>query len=103
MSHDCLPKSVNLANPKYHNGEWCGVTYVSFVEFAYNHPELYYCVLNIDTGIGIVSKTNNISFLKSSLNSEKQQILLSMFKNNFFYAHVYKYFYENSGELINGI
>lgn len=101
VSHDCFPETIEIARPKYQRGSWCGVTYISFVEFAYNHPELYYCVLNIDTGIGIVSKTNNISFLKSNLNLEKQKIFLTMYKANI-YTTVYKYFYENSDELING-
>ena len=89
-----------LANPNYKPGDWCGETYVAFVEFAYNNPKLYYCLLNIDTGIGIFSKLN-IEFLTNKLNIEKQEIFLSLYKNK--NKNIYKYFCENSQELINSI
>jgi hypothetical protein len=89
-----------LANPKYQKGAWCGETYVALVDFAYNNAILYYGLLNIDTGIGIISKSN-IAFLTNNLNFKKQEIFLSMHKNN--NSSVYEYFCENSIELINSI
>lgn len=100
ISHDCFPLTEKMAEPNYFHGEWSGETYVALVEFAYNHPELYYGILNIDTGIGIISKLNNIIFLKNNLDVEKQKLFLSKYKNK---DNIYKYFCENSIELINCI
>ena len=103
ISHDCFPATAKLAQPKYCQGGWCGETYVAFVEFAYNNPTLYYGILNIDTGIGIISKLNNIAFLKNNLDIEKQKLFLSKHENKETYTDIYKYFCENSIELINAI
>lgn len=103
ISHDCFPDTEMLAQPKYRKRDWCGETYVALVEFAYNNPTLYYGVLNIDTGIGIISKLNNIMFLKNNLDIEKQKLFLSKHKNNNMYTDIYKYFCENSTDLINSI
>jgi hypothetical protein len=103
ISHDCFPANEKSARPKYLKGGWSGETYVALVEFAYNNPTLYYGLLNIDTGIGIISKLNNIIFLKNNLDIEKQKIFLSKYKNKETYIDIYKYFHENSIELINSI
>lgn len=103
ISHDCFPTTKKMAQPNYSTGSWCGETYVAFVEFAYNNPTLYYGILNIDTGIGIISKLNNIIFLKNNLDIKKQELFLSKHKNKAMYTDIYKYFCENSVELINSI
>jgi len=103
ISHDCFPRTEKMAQPNYSIGSWCGETYVAFVEFAYNNPTLYYGILNIDTGIGIISKLNNIIFLKNNLHIEKQELFLSKHKNKAMYTDIYKYFCENSVELVNSI
>lgn len=102
ISHDCFPDTKNLAQPKYIKGAWCGETYVALVEFAYNNPTLYYGVLNVDTGIGIISK-NNILFLKNNLDIEKQKLFLLKHESDNSYGDIYKYFCENSADLINAI
>ena len=103
ISHDCFPETEKLARPKYSQGGWSGETYVAFVEFAHNNPTLYYGILNIDTGIGIISKLNNMAFLKNNLDIEKQKLFLSKYINKEPYTDIYKYFCENSIELINSI
>lgn len=103
ISHDCFPTTVQCAYPKYFEGDWCGETYIAFVEFAYNNPTLYYAILNIDTGIGIISKSNKLTYLINHLNNEKQKLFISMKKNNKLYTEIYQYFFDNSKELINSI
>lgn len=100
ISHDCFPSTEKLANPNFQIGNWCGETYVAFVEFANNNPMLYYSILNIDTGIGIISKLN-INYLKNCLDLHKQEIFLSMYKNK--NKDYYKYFCDNSKDLTNEI
>lgn len=56
ICHDCFPSSKNLAQPLYNNGDWCGETYATFIDFAYHKPHLFYALLKIDNGIGIISK-----------------------------------------------
>lgn len=98
ISHDCFPFSKDMATPKYKKGHWCGETYIAFVNFAYNNPNYYYTVLNIDTGIGIMSKTKFDNILETNLNTVKQEQLLSLHKN---FENVYDYFVENCSDIIN--
>ena len=99
ISHDCYPPQKDWATPKFKSGAWCGVTYVAFVEFAYNNPDWYYTILNNDTGIGIMSK-KPMAHLKNSFNRELQKQLIDMYKAN---EPTYDFFCANSGALINAI
>ncbi len=99
VSHDCYPTNLKLSFPKFVFGDWCGQTYLAFIKFAYHNPELFYGILNIDTGIGIINKRKNDG-LSNSLNKNKQEKLLNIdFLNN--YDEAYTYFINNSIELIN--
>ena len=97
ISHDCYPWNKTVANPSYISGSWCGETYIAFIEFAYNNPNMFYTVLNIDTGIGIISK-KQLNFLSNTLDKNKQEYLLYLHKNS---KDPYSYFTENSKDIIN--
>ena len=99
ISHDCYPWNEKVCSPSYINGEWCGQTYIAFVQFAYNNPNMFYSILNTDTGIGIISK-KQLSFQSNTIDRKKQEhlFLLQQTSNN-----PYKYFCENSKEIINAI
>ena len=97
ISHDCYPWNKKVANPSFVAGEWCGETYIAFVEFAYNNPNMFYTVLNIDTGIGIMSK-KQLPCLSNSLDKTKQEQLFYLHKNS---KDPYTYFTENSKDIIN--
>jgi hypothetical protein len=99
LCHDCFPTNINLASPIFIE-DWCGQTYIAFVELAYKNPNWYYGVLNIDTGIGILSKTY-MNGLVNTLNSTKQQLLLDILINNLSNDLLYNYYCENSTDLIN--
>jgi hypothetical protein len=99
ISHDCYPWNKTVANSFYIPGRWCGETYISFIEFAYNNPNLFYIILNIDTGIGIISK-KQLDFLSNTLDRKKQEQLLFLYKNS---KDHYTYFIENSKDIINAI
>ena len=99
ISHDCYPWNKIVANPSYIPGAWCGETYISFVEFAYNNPQLFYTILNTDTGIGIISK-KKVSLLSNTFDKKKQEHLLFLHKNS---TDPYTYFIENSKDIINAI
>lgn len=98
ISHDCFPPTKDMATPKYKNGSWCGETYIAFINFAYNNPNYYYTILNIDTGIGIISKNKFDNILETNLNTTKQEKLLVLHKN---FENIYDNFVENSSDLIN--
>ena len=99
VSHDCFPPNLNMSTPVFKNGDWCGQTYLAFIKFAYNNSKLFYGILNIDTGIGIISKRKNDG-LKNDLNKYKQEYLLTIdFLND--YDKAYNYFKNNSFDLIN--
>ena len=98
VSHDCCPPDKKKSTPKFITGYWCGVTYVCFIEMAYNNPDWYYAVLDNDNGVGIASK-QPIDYLTQNLNKEKQEILLQMNKKN--NPNTYDYFRTNAKEIIN--
>lgn len=81
VSHDCFPPNKDMATPKFIPGGWCGETYLAFIEFAYNNPDLFYGILKIDTGIGIISKVH-FKFLQNKFDTEKQKQLLLHNDNN---------------------
>lgn len=95
ISHDCYPLNEKFATPKFISGGWSGETYLAFVKFAYDNPTYYYTILNIDTGIGIISKTP-FDRLSNNFNRTKQEKL-------FVANNKYKYFIKNGQELINVI
>ncbi len=97
ISHDCYPWNKKVANPIYTPGSWCGETYIAFIEFAYNNSNMYYTVLNVDTGIGIMSK-QQINYLSNSLDKNKQKHLLDLHKK---LQDPYTYFTTNSKDIIN--
>ncbi len=99
ICHDCFPSDKLMANPTYKKGRWSGETYIAFIEFAYNNPDYYYGLINIDTGIGILSK-KHFNGLKKSFDKEKQFILLSHKNNN---TEPYDYFMMNYKDLMNVI
>jgi hypothetical protein len=106
LCHDCFPENKKLAFPKFtYSGAWCGVTYGTFIELSYNNPNWFNGVLNIDTGIGIISKTdkNILEFtLKNNFDKEKrekQKIFINMLKNED--LNTFDYFSENSNDLMN--
>jgi len=95
LSHDCCPPSKLMSSPTFIEGGWCGETYKAFVKNALKNPKLYYCILNIDTGIGIISK-EKIYFLSNNLNKNKQKEMFALEKED-----VYDFFVKNSKEIIN--
>jgi hypothetical protein len=99
VCHDCFPLSKSLAEPKFIYGGWNGETYIAFIEFAYHNPELFYCLLKIDTGIGIISKLQ-LDSLSHDFNKDKQKELLSCHENG---GDTYTYFSENSKDMMNVI
>ena len=99
ISHDCYPWNKQVANPFFIEKEWCGETYIAFVELAYNNPDMFFTILNTDTGIGILSK-NQFSLLSNKLDKKKQEHLLFLRKN---LGDPYTYFVENSKDIINTI
>jgi len=99
ISHDCYPWNKTVANPSYIEGAWSGETYISFIELAYNNPDMFYGVLNVDTGIGILSK-QQLYFLSNKLDRTKQEHLLLLHKNS---GDAYTYFSKNSKDIINAV
>lgn len=100
VSHDCYPPSFECTSPVYKDGEWCGLTYIAFIETVYNNPDLFYGVLNTDYGLGIISKTKT-SFTNKFEAQQKQNVFINMFRNSKSMNKVYKYFIAYSKDLIN--
>ena len=99
ISHDCFPWNKTVANREFITGSWCGETYLSFTEFAYMHPELYYLILKTDTGIGFISK-KEMHPLSNKLDRKKQENFLLLHRNRKDY---YSYFMNHSRDIINAL
>lgn len=52
--HDCRPSRPEVATPNFKEGPWLGVTYLAFLDLVAERPELGYCVVDLDTGCGIL-------------------------------------------------
>ena len=98
ICHDCYPSNKIYTTPYYKIHEWSGITYAVFVELAYNNPDLYFAVINVDYGLGIISK-KQIEFVKKGFNCELQKEFVTLLKNN--NTNIYEFFIDNATELIN--
>lgn len=98
ISHDCNPLNKRAATPTYKGGAWCGVTYVAFVEVAYNNPDLFYRVINKDCGLGIISKVP-MPLVDNNLNRDLQEQFLELFKTSS--GKAYDFFKVHAKEMIN--
>jgi hypothetical protein len=54
--HDCNPSRVDLASPELTPGEWCGVTYMAFIDFALCRDGIGYYTVDTDYGCGVIYK-----------------------------------------------
>lgn len=52
--HDCNPPDKDLTSPDFKPGSWLGQTYLAFLDFVGRRPELDYCVVDTDWGVGLV-------------------------------------------------
>jgi hypothetical protein len=104
ISHDCYPKKKSMTSSKFKLGSWCGQTYAALVKFAYKNKDLFYAVLNVDTGIGIISKQQINLFnnnLKNNLDREKQKQFLQLMNEKS--KEMYSFYCVNSKQIINSI
>lgn len=99
ISHDCYPMNKSVAGPVFIPGPWCGETYIAFTELAYKNPKWFYGVLNIDTGIGIISK-KPLKHLTNKLDKNKQKQLLFLHNTS---NNPYDYFIKHAKYIINAI
>ena len=98
VSHDCYPPTRPQACALYTPGKWCGETYIALVQFARDHPHLYYAVTTTDHGIGIISK-QYMSSMSNSLCQDHQDELLRLHRLGS--SNTYSYFRQHSALLIN--
>ena len=98
ISHDCYPPKKEYATKQFKHGYWCGLTYICFIELAYNNPQWYYSIINNDNGIGIMSKKIISPLTINTIFDRKKQEELITIKEN---HTAYNYFIENKNNLIN--
>lgn len=101
ICHDCYPPNSKTASRDFVEGEWCGVTYLAFIEFAFHHSTMFYGIINRDYGLGIISK-KEIIYVKQIIYHEKQNKCITLFKNGFD-EQAYEYFTTDSNDIINVI
>ncbi len=101
ICHDCYPPNSKIASRDFVKGEWCGVTYLAFIEFAFQHSTMFYGIINRDYGLGIISK-KEIKYVKKIIDHEKQNKCITLFKNGFD-EQAYEYFTTHLNEIMNVI
>jgi len=98
ISHDCYPPKKEYAGKEFKEGYWCGLTYLCFVELAYNNPQWYYSIINNDNGIGVMSKTVIYPLTNDNVyDRQKQEELINLKDDDI----AYDYFIQHQNNLIN--
>ena len=97
ISHDCFPSNKMVASPEYTKGDWTGETYVAIIHFALENPDLFYGILKIDTGIGIISK-KALEGIENKLDISKQKEFVERYQNS---EDIYAYFIKHCKEIMN--
>jgi hypothetical protein len=91
MVHDCNPPNLDCADPEYHPGEWCGVTFAAFLDLVLFADDLHYATVDCDYGCGIISRQPQLaSLLRTGPNSEltsRWRVLDLKNKYSFFDEH----------------
>jgi hypothetical protein len=54
--HDCNPAEVSLTSPDFVEGNWCGLTYMAFIDFTLRREGLGFCTVDTDYGCGVIYK-----------------------------------------------
>jgi len=52
--HDCNPPKQGLTLRVSQQGYWLGQTYLAFIDFVNERPDLEYCVVDTDWGVGLI-------------------------------------------------
>ena len=63
--HDCNPPSAELARPEFMEGDWCGVTYLAYLDFVTGNTRLEYLTVDTDFGCGVIRKPARQSVWKA--------------------------------------
>jgi len=63
--HDCYPKHIDLVNPEFTFGPWCGETYKALIDFNINNSMVQTFVIDCDFGCGLIikNKKRNIPYV----------------------------------------
>jgi len=56
VAHDCFPHGEDLVAPDWTPGSWCGLTFMAFIDFMKDHPELSYVTVDTDHGCAVIGK-----------------------------------------------
>jgi hypothetical protein len=61
--HDCLPPlgDDKLVSPIYVPGNWCGVTFMAYIDFVIRTTDIDYATVDTDLGCGIIQKSARAS------------------------------------------
>ena len=54
--HDCNPPTMEIAGPEFKPGEWCGVTYLAYLDFVLADARRSYLTVDTDYGVGVIRK-----------------------------------------------
>jgi hypothetical protein len=54
--HDCNPEVASIASPELTPGNWCGVTYMAFIDFTLCREGLSFYTVDTDFGCGVIYK-----------------------------------------------
>ncbi len=56
LVHDCNPPNPFYAEPEFHLGNWCGVTYAAYLDIALGKEGIGHFTVDTDFGCGIIRK-----------------------------------------------
>jgi hypothetical protein len=60
--HDCNPHDASIASPESTPSEWCGVTYMAFIDFVLCREGLSFYTVDTDYGCGVIYKNRHLPY-----------------------------------------
>ena len=91
--HDCFPHSEDLVAPDW-APTWCGLTFMAFIDFLRDHPELAYTTVDTDYGCGVFRRGSTRPTITAELVNGWDAIRHDA-------KAAYRFMSENKGPLLN--
>jgi hypothetical protein len=100
--HDCNPHDASIASPERTPGEWCGVTYMAFIDFALCREGLSFYTVDTDYGCGVIYKHRHLPYAVSlPSNAARERLAFAWNAARHDDATRFDFFAQHRRELLN--
>jgi hypothetical protein len=92
--HDCFPPNEDLISQSWTPGDWCGVTFMAFIDFLNDNRGLTYATVDTDYGCGVLRNGN-------AQPARKRELLDAWKAMRHDTGAAYRFMSENKASLLN--